>query len=207
MRLREDLWHECVVIEVFDVVHLSAHLVVLMSSLIDVTNKVFVLEIDAPELLVIVCVWIERRRCRRPINLLHIVFSNLTWWDRSRSHREHDLVRVWLSIFGVILLAAVSWLCRAHLSSEAMRRWRVCRLNINYTLARKVDFLSGEVDIRIVIDIVRMRVGKGVWSNFSALDLRCVSCILIYTVFFVLAHRFSLVIKMQRLLFLFMKFL
>lgn len=71
VRLGEDLGHEGVLIEVFDVENLPSHSVIRVGGLVDVGHQVFILKIHSPELFVVINIGIKNRR------LLHVNFFYL----------------------------------------------------------------------------------------------------------------------------------
>ena len=77
MRLGEDLRHKRVLVEVFDVEDLPQHLVVGLRDLVDVGDQVLVLEIQSPELFVVICILIELGRLCRPLHMLHVLLRHL----------------------------------------------------------------------------------------------------------------------------------
>lgn len=54
MRLSHNLRNKSVLVVIFNIENLSAHLVVLLSCLVNVTDQVFVLNVNSPEFFVVV---------------------------------------------------------------------------------------------------------------------------------------------------------
>ena len=72
VRLGQDLWHQGVLVEVLDVEDLLAHLVVLVGRLVDVRHQVLILQVDPPELFVVVGLGVELRRLVIANDLLQV---------------------------------------------------------------------------------------------------------------------------------------
>jgi len=83
VRLGHDLRNKCVLVVVFDIENLSAHFVVLLSCLVNITNQVFVLNVNSPELFVVVNSSIILWGLLRPDHLVHINSADLVWREVS----------------------------------------------------------------------------------------------------------------------------
>lgn len=92
VRLGQNLRDESVFVEIFDVEHLSVHLVAVMGCLIDVSQQVLVLEIQSPILLEVVSVLIIFWRETSSLHLFHVNSSDLGRRDGSRSERHRLLL-------------------------------------------------------------------------------------------------------------------
>ena len=85
--LGQDLRHQGVLIEVLYIEDFPIHLIVLMSSLINICNKVLILKVHAPELAIVIRAVIEDWRLVRALNLLTVNSSDLVWRDAARPER------------------------------------------------------------------------------------------------------------------------
>jgi hypothetical protein len=79
--LGQDLRYEGVLIEVFDVEHLSVHLVTMVSCLINVCEEIFVLKVKSPVLLEVVSILVILRRESCSFHLLHVNSSHFVRRD------------------------------------------------------------------------------------------------------------------------------
>ena len=64
MGLCENLWHKGILIEVFNAVYLATELVVLLAHLLNLSHQVLVLQVQSPELLIVVGICIIFRMFR-----------------------------------------------------------------------------------------------------------------------------------------------
>ena len=76
VRLSHDLGNQSVLIVIFNVENLSAHFVVLLRCLIYITDQVFILDINSPELFVVINSSIVLRWFLGPNHLIHIISAN-----------------------------------------------------------------------------------------------------------------------------------
>ena len=72
MRLSHDLRNQSVLVVIFNVENLSAHFVVLLRCLIYITDQVFVLDINSPELFVVINSGIVLRWFLGANHLIHV---------------------------------------------------------------------------------------------------------------------------------------
>lgn len=79
VRLGHDLGNKCVLVVVFDVENLSAHFVVLLRCLVHITHQVFVLDVNSPELFVVIHSSIILWWLLRAHHLVHVNSANLVW--------------------------------------------------------------------------------------------------------------------------------
>ena len=116
VRLSQNLRNKSVLVKIFDIEDFPAHLIALMSGLIDVRNEVLVLEIDSPEFSVVVLVLVKLWRTSSAVHFLLVFFIDFPWRQTSRSKR------VKLVIFTLVFVHSIKVSLRASSSSEAVRR-------------------------------------------------------------------------------------
>ena len=77
--LSQNLRDESVLVKIFDIEDFPAHLIALMSGLIDVRNEILVLEVDSPEFSVVVLVLVKLWRPSSAVHFLLVVFIDFSW--------------------------------------------------------------------------------------------------------------------------------
>ena len=83
--LSHDLGNQCILVVVFDIEDLSAHFVVLLCCLVHITDQVFILDVNSPELFVVINSSIILWWLLRANHLVHVNSANLVWRENSRS--------------------------------------------------------------------------------------------------------------------------
>ena len=118
VRLGQDLRNQGVFVKILDVEHLSVHLVAVVSCLVNICKKIFVLKIKSPVLLEVVRILVILRRESCSLHLLHVDSSHFGRRDGAWSERD------WLLLIksptanrSIIEVDLVSWT-----SPEAMGR-------------------------------------------------------------------------------------
>jgi len=92
VRLGHDLGNKCVLVVVFYIENLSAHFVVLLCCLVHITDQVFILDVNSPELLVvidssIILWWLLRANHLVHVNSAYLVRRENSWpirWANTR---------------------------------------------------------------------------------------------------------------------------
>ena len=84
VRLGHDLGNQCVLVVVFDIEDLSTHFVVLLCCLVNITDQVFILDVNSPELLVVINSSIILWWLLRADHLVHVDSANLVRRENSR---------------------------------------------------------------------------------------------------------------------------
>ena len=180
--LGQYLRHQGVLIEVLDIEYFSIHFIVLMSSLINIRNKVLILKVHAPELAIVIRRLVENWRLITALNLLTINSSDLIWRNASRPEWR-------LAVRTEVIIVGCTWtLC----FSEAMW-WRRSKRFLLYDFASwQINFLSCEINIMQII------IGMGAWFFASVGILLIVVGLLVNT----LAHTARMVTKVAAIVFL-----
>lgn len=70
MGLCHNLWHQSILVKIFSVEHFAVHFVAVMSCLVDVRKKIFVLEVQSPIFFEVVSLLIKFRRDISALDLL-----------------------------------------------------------------------------------------------------------------------------------------
>lgn len=70
MGLCHNLWHQSILVKIFNVKHFAVHFVAVMSCLVDVCKKIFVLEVQSPIFFEVVSLLIKFRRDISALDLL-----------------------------------------------------------------------------------------------------------------------------------------
>ena len=77
--LRQHLGNESILIIVFNIEYLATHLIVLKCSLVNVAHEIFVLDVNSPELFVIIDIFVVGWWLLRAHYLIHVPTADLAW--------------------------------------------------------------------------------------------------------------------------------
>lgn len=140
--LGQDLRYQSVLIEVFYVEDFAVHFIVLVSSLINIRHKVFILKVHTPELTIIVRGIIKNRWLICALNLLAVDSSDLVGRDASGPKGGLGIRTIEVVIVGGTWTLSFS---------EAMRWRRSERFLFHNFTSWQINLLSCEIHIVQII--------------------------------------------------------